>query len=462
MYGFVFLYWLLRLAVAAAGLVLLARLLRTARIYLSWLAFVYFGLTCLAFPIIVILRLSLLGIPDNLSVRLVFEMLFLAGVAGSLWEHVRADRRRYRDSRRLLEQWRHASGLSRQRANELEVLAAATARLVASLDLRQVLQGVVDHAQRVAGADFVVVYLLDRDTGRLPTQGVSAVAGRAGIAPPPRPRGLTAEVARSGEAAFMDDVAAHRLFQAGERPPLRSLASVPLRVDGSVVGVLNVGYQRPHVFDADDRRMLLALADISALAVRNAAQHERLARLAVTDDLTGLPNRRRFVEALRAEGQRARRYERPVSLLMLDVDELKDVNDQHGHAVGDLVLRGVADAVRASTRDTDLPARLSGDEFAVLLPETEPDAALRIAERIRAGVAAFQAPLESGSVGTTVSIGLVSAQGADLPELPRFMRVADEALYRAKAAGRNAIAVAPGPGTPAAATPAPAHSLTPR
>jgi diguanylate cyclase (GGDEF)-like protein len=405
---------------------------------------VYYGVAWLAFPALCVLRLRPFGLPELLVLRQAFITLFFLGAAGSLLEHVRADRRRYGDARRLLEQWRHTSGLSRQRANELEVLAGITAQLVASLELRQVLRAVVDHALRLAGADSVSVYLIDGETGTLRGQGLSAVAGpRAATDPPaPRPRGLTAAVGRSGEAAFVEEVAAHPLFQDGARPPLGALAAVPLKLNGRVVGVLNAAFRKPRAFDADDRRMLLALADVSALAIHNATQHERLARLAVTDDLTGLPNRRRFLEALRAEAQRARRYQRALSLVMLDLDGLKDVNDRHGHAAGDAVLRGVAQALRAGTRDTDLPVRLSGDEFAVLLPETEPEAALRIAERIRAGVAALQVPVDGGTAGATVSLGLVSAEGAALPELPRFLRLADEALYAAKAAGRNRIVAA--------------------
>jgi diguanylate cyclase (GGDEF)-like protein len=241
------------------------------------------------------------------------------------------------------------------------------------------------------------------------------------------------------------------------RPQLGAVASVPLKLKGAVVGVLNVAYRRPHVFDENERRMLLGLADISALAIHNAAHHERLARLAVTDDLTGLPNRRRFVETLRAEAQRARRYGRALSLLMLDLDGLKAINDQHGHAAGDAVLRSVALALRASIRETDLAARLSGDEFAVILPETEAEAALRIAERIRAGVAG---PAEAGAAAASVSVGVVSANGNTLPDLPRFLRLADEALYQAKAAGRNTISVAPGSAGREAARVAPARSLT--
>jgi diguanylate cyclase (GGDEF)-like protein len=436
-----------RLAALAWVLVMLGRLLRTARIYLSWSAFIFLGLAGLAFPVLCVLELRLLGTPGSDVARQGVEALFFIGVAGGLVEHVRADRRRHRDSRRLLEQWRQASSLSRQRAGELEVLAAITARLVASLDLSHVLQSVVDHALRLAAADSVTVYLVDQASGAVRDHGVSAVAGQAGApaALAPRTTGLIVTVARSGVPAFIENGAEQPSLQDAARPLVGAIASLPLRLNGTVVGVLNVAYRRPRTFDDDLRRMLIALADIAALAIHNAAQHERLARLAVTDDLTGLPNRRRFAEALRAEAQRARRYGRALALLMLDVDGLKAINDRHGHAAGDAVLRGVGQVLRANTRDTDLPTRLSGDEFAVILPETEPEAALLIAERIRTGVADLQVPAEGALVTASVSVGVASAEGSALPEVPRFMRLADEALYRAKASGRNNIAVSPGP-----------------
>ncbi len=433
---------LARLALAAVGLVFVGRLLRTARIYVSWWAYVCYSLAWLALVGCGLLRLGQLAVPALGAVLPAFEMAVFLATAGSLFEHVRADRRRHRDARRLMEQWRLSSGLSRQRAHELEVLATVTAQLVASLDLPQVLQALVDHALRLAGADAVVVYVVEGETGRLRPEGVTAVAARQRTAgqPAPRPQGLTAGVVRSGEPVFIDQVAQHPLFQ--ETPPVQlgALALLPLRFGGAVLGVLNVSYQQPHAFE-DERRLLLALADVAALAIHNATQHERLARLAVTDDLTGLSNRRRFLEALRAEAQRARRYQRALSLLMLDLDDLKRINDHYGHAAGDAVLRAVAQTLRDHLRETDLPVRLGGDEFAVLLPETEPEAALHLAERIRAGVAAAATP---GAEAVTVSIGLASATGAALPELPRFLRLADEALYQAKAAGRNRVVVASG------------------
>jgi diguanylate cyclase (GGDEF)-like protein len=259
--------------------------------------------------------------------------------------------------------------------------------------------------------------------------------------PPPRPHGLTRTVARTGEPAFVGDVQRHPLYADHDRTDLGAIASLPLRLDGEVVGVMNVGYSAPHAFDDEEIRLLNSLAGVAALAVRNAALHERISRLAVTDELTGLPNRRRFLEAVRTEMQRARRYERPLTIVMVDLDHLKQINDAHGHSAGDVMLRGVAQCLRACVRDTDLPARLGGDEFAILLPETGREVALGIAERARAAVEGFSAVVNDVPIRSTVSVGLVSRGPADLQDLPTLIRLADDALYKSKTQGRNAVTV---------------------
>jgi diguanylate cyclase (GGDEF)-like protein len=202
---------------------------------------------------------------------------------------------------------------------------------------------------------------------------------------------------------------------------------------------MNVLYAQPHDFDDEEMRLLKALADTAALAVHNAAMHERITRMAVTDELTGLANRRRFMELLRQEVQRARRYSRPLTLLMIDLDRLKQINDSSGHAAGDAMLRGVADSIRTSVRATDYAARLGGDEFAALLPETDRQDALTIAERIRANVEKFSTLINAVVIQSTVSIGLVSRAAGEVTDLPSFIHQADDALYRAKAGGRNAV-----------------------
>lgn len=171
-----------------------------------------------------------------------------------------------------------------------------------------------------------------------------------------------------------------------------------------------------------------------------AAKNEILEKLALTDPLTGLANRRAFQEALEAEVARSGRHGRPASLLFLDLDRFKTVNDEHGHAAGDEVLSGFSAVLRRGCRRGDLAARIGGEEFAVLLPMTGRVPATLVAERIRRATEAYPLGL-TVSVPVTVSVGVASTE--ELPEAPEaagLLRRADAALYRAKADGRNRVA----------------------
>lgn len=166
-----------------------------------------------------------------------------------------------------------------------------------------------------------------------------------------------------------------------------------------------------------------------------------LIELATTDALTGLANRRQFLDRMRLEFDRMKRYEGPpTTLLMLDLDHFKHVNDRHGHAVGDRVLRHFAELLRASQRRTDLAGRLGGEEFALLLPGTGIDSARQLAERLRERVAASPAPGDGGDVGLTVSVGVASLRASDTSPDDALKR-ADGAMYRAKAAGRDRVEI---------------------
>lgn len=178
-----------------------------------------------------------------------------------------------------------------------------------------------------------------------------------------------------------------------------------------------------------------------------AAKNELLERLALTDPLTGLANRRAFDESLSAEIARAFRNCKPLSLLYLDIDHFKSVNDQHGHGVGDEILTGFADLLRRHARRIDVPARIGGEEFAVLLPHTGRTHAVLVAERIRKAVES--APLgRTKTVPVTVSIGVAQFHGASLDDGSDFVQEADEALYQAKQAGRNRVLASPEPVEP--------------
>ncbi|HVI51644.1 MAG TPA: diguanylate cyclase [Candidatus Sulfotelmatobacter sp.] len=170
---------------------------------------------------------------------------------------------------------------------------------------------------------------------------------------------------------------------------------------------------------------------------------EELRRLVVTDPLTGLANRRRFEEACEIETMRFRRYGVPASLLMLDIDYFKKVNDTYGHATGDAVLVALAETCRRALRETDVAARLGGEEFAILLPMTGETGALEIAERLRVRLAATSVALPDGRMNFTVSLGVATFAGQD--EAETVLARADAALYSAKDLGRNRVEVAAPP-----------------
>ena len=188
--------------------------------------------------------------------------------------------------------------------------------------------------------------------------------------------------------------------------------------------------------------------DVTALK----ESEERLRQLSITDPLTNACNRRHFFDVAEQEVARARRHGRPVSLLVMDIDHFKCINDTHGHAVGDEALRVFTDACRGILRGNDLLGRMGGEEFAILLPETDKAGACMVAERIRRRTTELSVSTGTGPIGFTVSIGVASSgalsscmpsSGAGECMVDVMLSCADQALYRAKAAGRNRVIGAP-------------------
>ncbi|NMO23636.1 diguanylate cyclase, partial [Pyxidicoccus fallax] len=175
-----------------------------------------------------------------------------------------------------------------------------------------------------------------------------------------------------------------------------------------------------------------------------ARRREELLALSRTDALTGLFNRRYFEERLNEEFARSRRYGSPLSLVMLDIDHFKRINDTYGHPFGDQVLKAVAHTSRSRLREVDLLARYGGEELIALLPETGPEDALKVCERVREAIAALE--LEEACPGgaprpvrLTASLGVATVPAADLTSAEALLRAADISLYAAKGAGRNRV-----------------------
>jgi len=191
-----------------------------------------------------------------------------------------------------------------------------------------------------------------------------------------------------------------------------------------------------------DERLLTVLTTELAGPLQMTELHEDARRLASTDSLTGLLNRRAFLDGLERERSRADRHGFPLSLILIDVDHFKRINDQHGHASGDLVLRGIADALLRVARRSDYVGRWGGEEFVLALPQTSGAGAMVAAERLRVGVQRVVHHVSSDvDLRVTVSVGVASSESPW--SLPPLLSAADEAMYAAKARGRNRVEVAP-------------------
>ena len=197
-------------------------------------------------------------------------------------------------------------------------------------------------------------------------------------------------------------------------------------------------------FEESQREVLRYLIGQAAASLENVELHEMVAEQAVTDELTGLPNNRRFRRWIATETARAERFGHDLSLLMLDIDNFKKVNDTHGHLQGDEVLRAIGRVLREESRGIDEPARYGGEEFAIGLPETDIGGAFEFAERVRERIAATEIPMVDGegSMRITTSIGAATAARSGT-EARALVDAADQALYRAKHGGKNRTEKAP-------------------
>ncbi|MEI7611697.1 MAG: sensor domain-containing diguanylate cyclase [Betaproteobacteria bacterium] len=225
-----------------------------------------------------------------------------------------------------------------------------------------------------------------------------------------------------------------------------SVALLPLSRQGELIGSLNFGsasaerYAGTYATDFLER-----LAGVVAICIESSLSQERLKQLGLTDQLTGVQNRRYFEHRCSVEVSQATRYKHPLACMFLDVDKFKRINDTYGHQTGDEVLRGVANEIQAQLRSGDTIARYGGEEFVVLLPQSELHHALQIAERIRVSIEnkPFQA-LSGHAIKMTISIGLSMLPAKAAATAPhemaaRLVAAADKALYRAKHTGRNRV-----------------------
>jgi len=348
----------------------------------------------------------------------------------------------------------HAREHTARRSDIAELQAVnEVARHAAQLDRDGTLQTVVDAFQRVTTADSTAVFLWDEYTQWLevatmvydaryyPTDYEETVRDRK----VKLGEGIVGWTAEHREPALISDAMADPRVIPVSGVPLdrKSAIVVPLVADQRLLGVIRAVKMGVNAFTAEHYRFAQTLASQASLAISAAAAHEAVRRLSVTDELTGVYNGRHFRARLHEEIERAKRSGRPLSLLVIDSDSLKDMNDRFGHEAGNRHLVAIAQAVQAHVRTSDVVARFGGDEFLVLQPDATPEAAALVAERIRVAVAAATVvAADSAHVGGTVSIG-VAGYPRSASEEDSLFRSADAALYDAKRHGKDRVFIAP-------------------
>jgi diguanylate cyclase (GGDEF)-like protein len=239
--------------------------------------------------------------------------------------------------------------------------------------------------------------------------------------------------------ALDSEVAAALSSSASGGSLMRAWLGVPLIArDGSVAGVLALMSQTAGAYSEYHAEVAFTFASQAMIAIENARLFGEVHRLATTDGLTDVFNRRHFFELAEREAQRVRRTLRNTAAIMFDLDHFKKVNDSYGHAAGDEILRMVAQRCRENLRVVDILGRYGGEEFAIILPETDLQTALHIAERLRQRIAEKLVVTGHLTIAITISLGVSAANSATL-NVATLLNQADAALYRAKQAGRNCV-----------------------
>lgn len=335
------------------------------------------------------------------------------------------------DARARLREFRHA-------------LARFGDVLSSTRDRQVILSALLETTTTYLGAPAGVFYIVVAGSERLrPVERVGPAAAQA-VEEVPGGVGLAGAASQAG-AAVLWPGSGDRVRPAGAEPEAGAGAmAVPVRSGGHPFGVLAY-YGRQSPFDEEDVDSLEILVRQAETAIENSFLYEEAVRLSLTDGMTGLWNRRNFDLRMESELSRAIRFSEPFAVVFVELDQMKAVNDSHGHQAGDTVLIELARRLSEAVREVDVVARWGGDEFTLLLPKTGLDGAVLLAEKIRAAVGNAPFRIDSGNLDITISVGVAAypEHGSSGKEL---VAAADAAMYQAKAKGRNRVEYA-GAGT---------------
>lgn len=329
--------------------------------------------------------------------------------------------------------------MERKKIRELAVLNDISSLLYKDLDESSVIETIVDKAKELIKSEFSAVLLVKK--GKVSSfytslgDSTSCKSEAKGVLLKVLQEGITV---RTGDIMSLPDF---KGFPSNHPAKIQSILIVPLLLKDEIIGEIILANRiDSDGFSQEDEDILLTFGFHASFALERARLHQEVRQLAAIDGLTGLYNHRSFQEKIEMEVARAKRFGSKVSLLMLDIDFFKKLNDTYGHSMGDEVLRRVSCKIVENIRNIDIAARYGGEEFAVVLPETPPEGARITAERIRKAIKDYRISYAENLISVTVSVG-VATYPDNASSRIELIEKADSALYEAKRNGRDRVCI---------------------
>ena len=323
-----------------------------------------------------------------------------------------------------------------RRARQFAFLNSISKTAISSEDSEQMLAEIVSHIQKNFRFDHIGIGIFDYFTKEIEIRAEAGITAQVLGKRIPLGTGIVGRVARTGETALVQMTGDQRLQ--GVLPDSHAVLCIPITYGEKLQGVLNVESQSEDAFTPQDVLVMKTLADLLATALHNALVFQQLQQQSITDGLTGIKTRRFFWEALNSEWKRASRSGRPFSVVLMDLDKFKEVNDTKGHLEGDLVLARVGRLLEQKCRQSNVVARYGGDEFIILMPETGVEQAQILAERLRLWIST-DPMLQEQHITGSFGVGSFPVHGFSVEDI---IRVADAGMYVSKHKGGDRVSTA--------------------